>query len=545
MNISRAEWAFPIFLALVVLVATGLPYLAGWFVSTPDQVFEGFVIDVDDAHSHLAKMQQGYLGEWEYHILFTPEPHDGVYINVFYITLGHVARLLGSNLVITYHGARMIFGFIYLLTAYTFIAFFLPDLTRRRLAYVLICFSSGLGWLALLFGGSFVAGDITPVDFWLIEMYSYLTVMVFSHTSLALTLMLVVFALTLRYLETNRWTAIAAATTGAVAISLIHPYSLLVIDLVIAGHWLLSTIRRRQIWLLPLPGLLVLALAPMPIVAYQYVAISGNPILSAWQAQSFTFSPAPWHYVLGYGVVLALSIPGGWWALRQNGRWPLLALWPLIVIPLLYAPIVFNLQRRLIEGVQVPLCILATVGMTRYVLPAVRHSRLAASLSARGYPSWRSELLVRNVLVALTLPSTLLLILSASLAAISGVPDDMIYSAGEIAAVDWLGDNSSRDDTVLASYAIGGFIPARIGHRVFMGHWAETVDLPTKRAAADRFYGAAGDDERRAILGQYGIVYVLYGPREREMGHFDPAQTDYLTPVFTDCGVSVFQVTWE
>lgn len=544
MSISGREWVFAVLLALAVLAITGLPYLAGWLTSTPDRVFEGLVIDVDDAHSHLAKMQQGYRGAWLYHILFTPEPHDAAYINTFYIGLGHVARLIRSDLVITYHVARLIFGFVYLLTAYAFIAFFLPEVPQRRLAFVLVCFSSGLGWLALLLSGSFVAGDITPVDFWFIEMYSFFVVMVFPHTSLALALMLAAFGLALYYLETGRWEAIAGATLASVIVSLIHPYTLLVVDVVLAGYWLLISFRQRRLWFEPLPGLAALALAPLPIIFYQYFAIARNPVLAAWQAQSATFSPAPWHYVLGYGVLLALAIPGGWWALRREKRWPLLALWPLLIIPLLYAPVVFNLQRRMIEGVHVPLCILATAGMVHYVLPALGGSRLATALSTRGYPSTRLELLARNLLVGLTLPSTLFLILSAGIAAASGQAD-MVYSSAEIAAVNWLGANSRPHDTVLASYQVGGFIPASIGHRVFMGHWAETLDLENKKAEAVRFYGPADDSERQALLRRYGIAYVFYGPRERVMGSLDPGQANYLVPVYTNSDVSLYQVTWE
>jgi hypothetical protein len=526
---------------MTVLVLTGLPYLAGWLASAPDRVFEGFIIDIDDAHSHLAKMQQGYRGEWRYRILFTPEPHEGAYTNTLYIALGHLARLSGADLVATYHGARLIFGFAYLVVAYIFVAFFLPDLARRRLAYVLICFSSGLGWLALLVSGSSVVGDITPVDFWFIEMYSFFTVMLFPHTSLALALLLITFGLALRYVETGRWTTIVGAMVSTIGASVIHPFMLPVIALVAGGYWLFDSFRQRsRLW--RLPGLVALALVSVPIVVYQYVSMVSDPVFAGWQAQNINLSPAPWHYALGYGIVLGLAIPGGWWALRQRGRWPFLPLWLLIIAPLLYAPVVFNLQRRVIEGAQVPLCILATVGMTRYVLPAVGRSRLATNLAARGYSSRRSELLVRNLLVALTLPSTLFLILSASLAAAAGAPD-MVHSAGEIAAVDWLDTNSSPADTVLASYEIGGFIPARIGHRVFMGHWTETVDLASKRAAAKRFYGAATDDERRAMLRQYGIVYVFHGPRERALGDFDPTEAGYLTLVFTSHDVNIYQVT--
>jgi hypothetical protein len=541
MNISRSEWIFASLLALAVLAITGLPYLAGWLSSNPNRVFEGFVIDTDDVHSHLAKMQQGYQGEWQYHVLFTPEPHDGAYINTFYLALGHLARLLEANLVAVYHTARLFFGFAFLLATYAFTAFFIPEVVGRRLAYTLVCFSSGLGWLALLLSGSFVIGGITPVDFWFIEMYGFFTVMLFPHISLALALLLATFGLALRYVETDSWPTAVGAAASATGVIILQPFMLLAIVLVLAGYWLF-TFLRRQIGLSRAPGLALVTLAPLPIVIYQQVMMISNPVFAGWQAQNANLSPPPWHYVIGYGIVLALAIPGGWWALRQTGRWPFLPLWLCIIAPLLYMPVFFTLlQRRVIEGAQIPLCILAAVGMRRYVLPAIGRSRLASALATHGYAPWRLETLTCNLLVALTLPSTIILITSAGLAAATG-QRDMVYSADEIAAVDWLGTHSAPGDTVLASYGIGGFIPARIGHRVFMGHWTETVDLANKQIAAKRFYGAASDSERRALLRQYGIAFVFYGPRERALGNFNPAEVDYLVPVFSQHNVDIYQV---
>jgi hypothetical protein len=538
---TRSEWLYASCLALLVLVITGVPYLVGWATSGPSRVFEGFVFDVQDIHSHLAKMQQGYRGEWQYRILFTPEPHPGAYVNTFYIGLGHLARLLGLNLVATYHLARLFFGFFLLIVSYVFAAFFLDKAADRRLAYFLICFSSGLGWLALLVCGSFVTGDITPVDFWFIEMYTFFCVMVFPHTCLALALLLMTFGLIVYHIEGAGWSVVAGAALCAVLVCLIHPYTLLVIDLVVAAYWLVAVLRRRITFGSRLPGLLVLGLVPLPLAFYQYTAISSNPVFAAWQVQSTTFSPPSWHYVLGYGVLLALAIPGGWWALKQEARWPLLPLWLLIVTPLLYAPVVFNLQRRMIEGAHVPLCILATVGMTFYVLPAVGRSRLARFLAAHGYPAARLKLLVRNLLVALTLPSTLFLILSASLAAAAGQPD-LVHSASEIAGVDWLAVHTTPEDTILALYDLGGFIPGRIGRRVFIGHWAETLDVENKQAAAARFFGNANDAEHRALLDRYDITYVFFGPRERSPGGFEPGLADYLSLEYRHQDVDIYRV---
>jgi uncharacterized membrane protein len=112
----------------------------------------------------------------------------------------------------------------------------------------------------------------------------------------------------------------------------------------------------------------------------------------------------------------------------------------------------------------------------------------------------------------------------------------------EVAAVLWLGAHSSPEDTVLSSYEIGGYIPARIGHRAFWGHWAESIDLPRKRAEVDEFYSASESFERRLFLGRHGISYVFHGPRERELGAFDPSGAPFLTLAFQDGDVSIYRV---
>lgn len=546
---SRArEWVITVGMALAVLLVTSVPYLVGWAASTPEHVFTGFVVDVEDVYSHLAKMQLGYRGEWQYRILFTSEPHPSAYLNTFYIALGHLARLMRADLVLIYHAARLVSGLIFLLTVYIFTALFLTRTSERLLAFILISWSSGLGWLALLLTGSYKVGGITPVDFWLIEMYSYFTVMLFPHICVALTCLLLIFAFSLRFAEEARWPYLLGAALATGILSSIHAFMVLVVALTLIGYWAYQFVRGKVSWS-QLPGLCAIWLVALPLVVYQYLVIVRNPVFAGWQTQNLTLSPSPWHYALGYGLVLGLALPGGWWALRQPRRWPLLVIWPLMVAPLLYAPSVFSIQRRFIEGSGVALCLLAVPGLTRYVLlwiervwqrvrELIGYHAIAQMAHSSPVP-WS-----RALLIALTLPSTLLVIISASLAAAAGRPD-MVVSRAELAAVEWLIEHSQPEDTILASYELSGFIAARSGRRVFMGHWAETVNLQQKRAAAVRFYSSAEDTERKGLLRDYGIQYVVYGPRERAMGHFDPSRVSYLRPVFRSRDVAIYQVLKE
>jgi hypothetical protein len=547
-RVARAEWRWAAAVAAVVLVLSSLPHVLGYLSQSAERVFVGAVYDWEDYYSHLAKMRQGMQGSWQYRILFTPEDHDGAYINLFYIALGHLAAVFGLSPMLVYHLARLLCVAALLLAVYWFVAAFALDRAVRRTAYLLACFSSGLGWLVLLVTRSYTLGGITPVDFWFIEMYTFFTAATFPHTCLAQAVHLLAFALMVRLLRgEGGWQAWSTATGAGLVLAVVHPYSLLPLDLSLGLYWLyLVAFRRggaarRLIWLVGF------AMVPLPLMVYQYWVIASNPVLRAWQAQSYTLSPPPLHYLLGYGLVLILAVWGGVRVLREReGQESAVALvlWPLAVAPLLYAPLVFNLQRRMIEGVHVSLAILAAVGLEDGLLPLVQRSRLAGWLARRRYPRPRFRRLVGLLLLALTTPSTWYLLASLGLAAVGGY-DPLYYSRAEVEAILWLGGHTRCQDTVLSSYAVGGYIPARIGHRVFWGHWAESIHLSQKQAEAQAFYGASEACDRVVFLDRYGIAYVFYGPRERDMGDFDPAAASYLTPVFREGDVVVYRVTLE
>lgn len=221
-----------------------------------------------------------------------------------------------------------------------------------------------------------------------------------------------------------------------------------------------------------------------------------------------------------------------------------LLLWPLIVAPLLYTPLLFNLQRRMIEGIHVPLSILAAIGLRHGFLPALQRSALAVWVARLGYPRHRLGWLAGRGTLALTTLSTWYLLVSLSMAAAGGA-GDLHHTQSEVTAVAWLGDHTSPDAIVLSSYAIGGYIPAQTGHRVFWGHWAESIHLSEKRKQVEAFYAATETFDRRDFLSRYDIGYVFHGPREHELGDFDPAAAPYLEPEFQAGEVMIYRVTTE
>jgi hypothetical protein len=233
------------------------------------------------------------------------------------------------------------------------------------------------------------------------------------------------------------------------------------------------------------------------------------------------------HYLAAYGIPLALAAV----AARQvwrSGKYAWLALaWVVIVPFLVYLP--FNLQRRLVEGVQVPLSLLAAVGLRRISGAQSRRSSL------------RSRLAVGVVLLGL-LPTNVVLVAGNSIA-LRGRPSPVFRDFLEIAALDWLNSRVEPSDVVLASYRTGNYLPARVGARVFVGHGPESVRAQQKKVLVACFFdGAAEDAWRQRLLAEYGVDYVFWGPEERQLGGFDPVVAGYLEPIYDRGGYLVLEV---
>jgi len=96
---------------------------------------------------------------------------------------------------------------------------------------------------------------------------------------------------------------------------------------------------------------------------------------------------------------------------------------------------------------------------------------------------------------------------------------------------------------VLSALPTGNYLPARIGHRVCLGHVIETADYDRKeQLAADFFGGRMSDGAARRLLADYGIAYVYLGPDERALGAFEAADKPYLARRFAAGEVAVYQV---
>jgi hypothetical protein len=225
-------------------------------------------------------------------------------------------------------------------------------------------------------------------------------------------------------------------------------------------------------------------------------------------------------------------------AFRQNKldhHWLLPVAWIAIIIVLLYLPI--PTQRRYLAGVQTPLAVLAAYGWNYGVLPRVKPQRRP---------------LVTIPYVALASIALLLIISANTIAATQPYKyDAMFYSSDERRGYEWLKSHSNDDDVVLTTFdqqgrGNGGRLVAATGHRVFIGHWIETIHFDKKVEQIEQFYDPATTDTwRRDFLTQINAKYIWFDEYAHAIGEWNPDEATYLEAVFTSATVTIYRVNFK
>lgn len=505
-RVTPAEWRWAAGFGAVVLAATMLPYLIGFASQTAAWRFGGLLIGVDDSRSYLAKMALGARGAWLFTPVYTSEPQGGVLLYPFYLLLGKLAGVDPTAQVQAFHAARLLGGALALAAAYRFLAEFLPLVRQRRLGLLLIALGGGLGWLLVLLGQSNLAGSL-PLDFFLPEAYTFLSLYALPHLVLARALSLWG---ALAYVR-GQWARAGLAWLG---VALIQPIHVLTLWAVLGVDFLWTAWReRRWAW----RGLFLAAGLPAPLVLYTVAIFSLEPVLRAWNSQSVLPSPAPIHYLLGYGLWLAPAAVG-WRGLRRQPRLQRWVLAWLIVVPILvYLPL--PIQRRLVEGGQMPLVILAVLGLTLV---------------------WRRRWLTWLVAGASTLTALFLLLGGALAARTPAAP--IFLAADQLAVFRWTAAQVERG-VGLGAYLTGNALPVYTPLVAYLGLTTETVAFTEKEAQVARFFAASTpDEERRRWLMANHIGYVFSGPAEQALGEFDPRPAPYLRERFRAGAYAVYTV---
>lgn len=532
----------PYRIALLVLLLISVPYFTAWLAAGSGHTFGGFLLNPTDGNSYLAKMYEGWRGEWRFTLPYTAATSHGAYLFTFYILLGHLARLLGLPLIGVFHLARLLATALLLWVLWQFLQNLNPQGKYNRLVYALSCLGLGMGWLAFPFG--FITSD-----FWVAEAYPFLSAYTNPHFVLGLALL--VWLLTIRPAASDTpqpqrlkaWVGAALVLLASAVLGSLSPFAV-VLGLAILGivlvlrvfdGWLslhsspagfsglVGSLRADRPFRLVLVRLVCLLLGGASVVLYSVLALNLDPLLAAWNAQNLTPAPPAWDLLLAFSPALLLACLGlaQVWR-RKEIQIKIVWVWAVLALGMVYLP--FGLQRRFLVGLAVPLTALAGFALEwleNRVGQRVRSIAIAA--------------------LVLTFPTLLLVLLVGQFGALAR--DPFLYlTRGETQAFSWVRSNTAADALLLAAPQTGLYIPAHTGRRVLYGHPFETVDAEVEQTAVTSFFANAAANPLAAqdFLAKRKIDYVFYGPREQLLGQM-PGLPE-LSVIYSQAGVTIYRV---
>jgi uncharacterized membrane protein (Fun14 family) len=495
-----------------IALAAGLTLIPYWIAAGQapgDTVFSGFLLNPTDGFSYLAKMRQGWDGQWLFRLSYTDAPGSPTLLFAYHLLLGHLARALDLPLIAAYHAARGINTVLMFLAAREFFRRSSLSPEAQTGAFALVLFGSGWGWLAA--GAGFVAADLEMP-----EVIPWVSGYANAHFPLASACLLASAALFLRP-PASRWAGFLMSLGCGFILGAVAGYAALPLGAAMVA-WVVWFGRKagaegQRPRLSILAGFLI---GSVPWLAYAFWLTVTHPVLSSWFDQNLTPSPAPFSYLLAYGPLLLLVAAGSW--RRGTDRTPaptFLVIWAILMAASLYAP--FSLQRRLSLGL-----FFALAGIAGWAIERWARRRLAAVAA-----------------IVSGLPSLGLVVL-AGLAAVRVGQTGTVIPVPSLEAMEWLDEHAEEAAVVLAGPQTGNMLPAYAGVRVVYGHPFETPDAEEQRIlVVDLLSGQIEAARAMEIARDRNLSYLFYGPEEQSLGA--PTWLSSLDAVFSNSLVRIYR----
>lgn len=544
-DVTRREWMIVGGVILIVLLLTSLPYLYAYASAPADKQFMGMMLDVPDHLQYFSWMRELTHASLAANKL-TPEPNPPLFFNLLWWGMGRAGAIAGLDYAIMYQIMRWIATSAFLFLAYHVCAWYLSNRRMRLTAFLAIVLTSGFGWVLILMKYTVTNGMLLwPLDVFVAEGNTFLSALGYPHF-LGAAVYIGVFDLCLRGQAKGRLRYMVFGGLLALFLGWQHAYDLVIVYSILALYALLLWIRDRRLPVYLLVGGIILGFLSVWPALYSVLLTSRDPIWKAVLAQfanAGVYTPPLYRLpvLLGPAFLLALFT-----AIRQNpfklkgvdNKSLFLRSWFWGNMVLVYLPV--DYQIHMLNGWQVPIAILATIGLFTYLVPAIQ------GWGAAFGRSWNSAAIQNWTVVALLIiiMPTNLYLFAWRFTELARHDYPYFLHNDDVSALKWLEANANGDDVVFSSLDFGQYVPAYTGAHAFLAHWAQTVDFFHKSEIVSEFYsGKLGDADRREVFEQFSVDYVVLGTLEQALGTVDVSTIPDLRPVFESPSVTVFART--
>lgn len=511
-SISRQEYRL-LFGAATVAAVIGLipPLLAAWSAHKSGVQWTGRqFLSPGDMAVYLSYIAQAKAG----HVLFenfATTEHLMPVFNILWLKVGWFARLFGLTPLAAFHAVRTLYIYPLAVAAYFAFAYVFRGRNERAAAFLLFMFSSGVGLYAAPFlrAAHVTGGNYQwPIDFWVAESNTFMTILYSPHFIASLLLIVATALLFLMALDTKKISYGVWAGLAGLVLFEFHPFhapTLYAVALVtLALRTKTDGFKPRQ-WI----AAALFFLLSAPSVAYYYWLTHWTPNAAFMLQNNVTTTPSIQYVLIGLGVIVPLAVFG--WFAAKDGKVlarehrQFFTAWAIVQLALLYSPLVF--QRRLVEGLQFPLTVLA--------IPA-----LFAIVQSPRFKRNMNVVAAALLIPVLFLPSTFSTVKRSIEAANPSADRDGLFFLRhpEAATMQMIRTKAPEDFVVLCAMSTGNDVIGWGEHRTYIGHWANTVDVARKQAEVADFFGKMDNDQRAEFARTHGIDVVIFGPAERAYG---------------------------
>ncbi|HEY9077115.1 MAG TPA: hypothetical protein VIO61_11325 [Anaerolineaceae bacterium] len=501
---------FLIFLTVYLLIMI-IPNIVGIYSADSNMEYSGLLLNPIDGYSYYAKMHQGREGHWSFLLPYSPENNGTAFLFIFYLTMGHISRILHVSIQFVFNATRIIGATFLLLCLNLFLKrYWKGNIRYSWLVMTWLAYAGGLGFILLPFG-------ITTSDFWVTEAFPFLSSLSNPHFPIGLGLMLFLLSNDLR--SNYRWSHAILMGLCGLGIAIIMPFNLVIAGVIeFFGIIWIYLEERILYW----RNFLATFLLGFIFLLYQYFVILNDPILVQWNNQNITQTSPLWDVILSFSPAFILA---GLWLvfIRKkplNYYQKIVILWFAVSLILSILPI--NLQRRFLSGYSIPTGILA--------LSLINDLRERAFL-------WVNRLAGFSLSISLITPALVYIILIVGLCS----NNSWLYiEKGETEAFQWINSHTRENTVILASPETGAILPAYTHAKVIYGHPFESIDAHNRYHAVTDFYSNeifSGNKSFSSI----DINYVWYGNRERKIGF--PNWLNGRTAIYHQNGVYIY--SWE
>ncbi|MEA2552632.1 MAG: hypothetical protein QOJ65_808 [Fimbriimonadaceae bacterium] len=310
---AASEQKFVRILAVLAGLLALVPTLANWRSTPPGSTYLGMQYNLDDHMVYAAWMRQAMDGRFLFDNRFTTEPQPGLTINLYFLVLGWVAKLVGIAAAMTL--ARVSFSVIFVFLLYRLVRRICPDVYTTKLAMSLAVFGAGIGFTVWhTFGVEFkrpvlpfirelMLGKL-PTDVWQPEGYGFPSMLTNGLFMVSLCLIVVALLAFVTARENSRWVALGAA--AMFLLMNIHSYDVLLIAIAVAGL-LVTAIVQKQLTGRWLARSLLIAAGALPPAAWFMYVLQHDPVFQA-RAATPTYAANFRQVVFGYVGLMVLGL---------------------------------------------------------------------------------------------------------------------------------------------------------------------------------------------------------------------------------------------